>query len=366
MSRQGAISGAPDDAAAWLAVLAAVSEAVGHHMNNPLAAVAANVEHVAAEIARSRDSTAPASILARSLEQPIEDMSEAARQMREFVNPLATTGTNEPASEIDVGELLDEALAAAASGDGTPAHATVRRRTDRRIVGKPGGLRRAFATLLRAAPELVIDVESTGDYVTIELRRANGGPAPWASTPEMGPAGDAGLSLLVALRLARASGGDLFVDATGALVRVLLPTSAVAAPPPNLDLQRAPQPSTRTARILVIDDEPLVARSVARTLRSAHEVTICQRAYDALTRIQAGEKFDAIICDLMMAEMSGMAFYEALKIAAPELAERTVFMTGGAFTPAARAFVERAARPLLGKPFSAGELRAAVDDLLRD
>jgi hypothetical protein len=42
------------------------------------------------------------------------------------------------------------------------------------------------------------------------------------------------------------------------------------------------------------------------------------------------------------------------------MAERFVFLTGGAFTPNARAFLDQVDRPQLTKPFSQAQIRETV------
>ena len=83
-----------------------------------------------------------------------------------------------------------------------------------------------------------------------------------------------------------------------------------------------------------------------------------------LALIDAGKHFDAIISDLMMPEMSGMEFYDELARRAPELTERVVFISGGAFTQKASAFLERTSNQLVDKPFDPDTVRALVQRLL--
>ena len=71
--------------------------------------------------------------------------------------------------------------------------------------------------------------------------------------------------------------------------------------------------------------------------------------------------FDLILCDLMMPEMTGMDFYAALASRSESLARRVVFMTGGAFTPTAREFLDRVDNPRLDKPVDITRLRQLVD-----
>jgi CheY-like chemotaxis protein len=70
--------------------------------------------------------------------------------------------------------------------------------------------------------------------------------------------------------------------------------------------------------------------------------------------------FDALICDLMMPDVDGIAVYEALVEGDPELAGRLAFLTGGAFTDRAAHFARTTAVPLVRKPASRQELLAVV------
>jgi CheY-like chemotaxis protein len=96
----------------------------------------------------------------------------------------------------------------------------------------------------------------------------------------------------------------------------------------------------------------------------AHEVVGLTSRREALGRIEAGERFDLIFCDLLMPELSGMGFHAAVMGRTPELAGRIVFMTGGAFTPEARAFRQSVPHARLEKPFDLGEVLTLLDEHL--
>jgi len=85
----------------------------------------------------------------------------------------------------------------------------------------------------------------------------------------------------------------------------------------------------------------------------------------AAARVLAGERFDVIFCDLMMPEMTGMDFYAVIAEKEPQQADVSSSSPGGAFTPAARAFVARASNTFLEKPFDKRELDAALAKHLR-
>jgi CheY-like chemotaxis protein len=115
----------------------------------------------------------------------------------------------------------------------------------------------------------------------------------------------------------------------------------------------------------VIDDEAPVGVAVLRLLSREHEVECLLRADEALRRITGGERFDVILCDLLMPVMTGMELHAELVRAAPDQARRMVFLTGGAFTPPARAFLDKVPNSRLEKPFEPQTLRALVNERLQ-
>jgi CheY-like chemotaxis protein len=99
---------------------------------------------------------------------------------------------------------------------------------------------------------------------------------------------------------------------------------------------------------------------VRSTLGPEHEVVALTSAVDALARFARGERFDVILCDVMMPVMTGIELYERVRSADAETAARMIFLTGGAFTPEAQAFLERDTIRHLEKPFDLAELRRLV------
>jgi DNA-binding NtrC family response regulator len=108
----------------------------------------------------------------------------------------------------------------------------------------------------------------------------------------------------------------------------------------------------------VVDDEERLARSLALTLED-HEVAIATSGRQALASIKDGD-FDCIVCDLMMPDLSGMELHAELAREGRGDERRMVFMTGGAFTPRAREFVDEVPNEVIEKPFSMARLEAAI------
>src|SRR6185503_7422602 len=104
--------------------------------------------------------------------------------------------------------------------------------------------------------------------------------------------------------------------------------------------------------------------AMCRVLQEEHEVIGITSARDALSRLSEDTEraFDLILCDLMMSEMSGIELHGELVRRSPELARRVVFMTGGAFTPRARAFLQAVPNRCIEKPLDL----ETIDDLIRE
>lgn len=118
--------------------------------------------------------------------------------------------------------------------------------------------------------------------------------------------------------------------------------------------------------MLVVDDEPLILRIVAAILGPEHDVTCDPRADDALERIRGGQRFDVILCDLMMPHMTGMDLYEAVLAIDPTQAGAMVFVTGGAFTARGREFLDRVPNGTIEKPFNSASLLSSVNQVIRE
>ncbi|HTJ80238.1 MAG TPA: response regulator, partial [Polyangiaceae bacterium] len=174
-----------------------------------------------------------------------------------------------------------------------------------------------------------------------------------------------GLGLSISNRIVRALGGEIVVDTElgkGTTFRVVLPR----APSRRESVVPASvHPTQSRGRILVVDDETLILRTVTRSLSRDHDVVTASNPREALARIEKGERFDVILCDVMMPEMTGIDFLETLTRDIPELAERLVFLSGGASSPALRERVERAPNLCLEKPFEPAELKRAIRDKMR-
>jgi len=114
------------------------------------------------------------------------------------------------------------------------------------------------------------------------------------------------------------------------------------------------------ARILVVDDEPTVCRSLEKILtRKGYEVSQATCVSGALDSLESGQKFDLIIADLMMPQVSGI---ELLKIVRERWPDTPVLIiTGYASIASAVEATRSGAVGYIPKPFTPDELEKAVD-----
>jgi signal transduction histidine kinase len=370
----------------------------GHDLVNALTPIIYKLTLLAEDLARL-PGVAPGTLLDRAsadaFEPLIQQALEGAERVRSIVRDLKTFShpDEESLGVVDLRGVLKTSINLASGQirhrarlqtDLGPAPAV--RANERR-------LSQVFVNLLVNAAQAIPDGIAERNEIRIAMRTDEAGRAvvevrdtgagiapehlprlfdPFFTTK---PAGEGtGLGLSICHSIVSALGGELSVESElgqGSTFRVTLP--AAEAPNARTDMpgqtglgagSAAAPPPTRRARILAIDDDPHIGNAVRETLAREHDVVTLTSASEALRRLESGEHYDLILCDLMMPMMTGIDLHEILRRARPELAARMVFLTGGAFTARARTFLTEVANPRLEKPFDPKSLRSFVRQLL--
>jgi signal transduction histidine kinase len=361
-----------------LAALGTLAAGVAHEINNPLAYVAANLAFVAGAI------DAPDAKSAAQVREALAEAREGCERIRQIVRDLQLFSRAEDAGDdgelVDVRAVLDSSANVVANEVRARAKLVKEYAADVPAVSANATrLGQVFLNLILNAAQAVPEGEpdkhevrlvarAAGEQVIVEVRDTGQGIRPevrarifdpFFTTKPVGVG--TGLGLSIAHRIVTALGGDLDVESEpghGATFRVRLP----AAPREASTGAKGSMPrlvaSRRRARILVIDDEPMIGAMLERVLRHAHDVDSTADAVVAIDRITRGERFDLILCDLMMPGRTGEDVQRAIAAVAPDQARRMMFLTGGASSRRAQEFLERQPNPVVEKPF-------VVDDLLR-
>ncbi len=362
---------------------------VAHEINNPLSYTASNITFVASELremlAAGDPTLAGSTPRVREVLVALEDAREGAQRVGRIVRDLKTfsrADSAEPA-EADVESVLDLSLRLA--GNQIRARALVVREFGGvpKVKAAESRLGQVFVNLLVNAAQAIREGNVEGNEIHIATKRLPGGSVavevrdtgsgmtpevlahvfdPFFTTKAVGEG--TGLGLSICHGIITDLGGEIVFESTpgvGTVVRVVLPVAGLQAELPPAPMAETPAPG---ARILIIDDELSVAKALKRLIGKVEDVVILTDAREALQRIEAGERYDLIVSDLMMPAMTGMDLHRALLASQPDQAARMVFVTGDAFTPEARAFLAQFPGRHLEKPFDLAEIRRVVREVL--
>jgi DNA-binding response OmpR family regulator/anti-sigma regulatory factor (Ser/Thr protein kinase) len=367
-----------------MAAVGMLSASIAHEINNPLAVVTANLEILANGLGASVGETARTDI-----EEPLRDALEAAERVRNIVRDLKIFSRSEGEGEgtaVDIHRVLESSIRMASNEIRHRAQLIRRFGEVPMVEGGETRLGQVFLNLIvnaaqaipagrASANEISVSTEPDGfDRVAVEVADTGVGiPAdkldrvfdPFFTTK---PAGlGTGLGLAICHRIVAEMGGAISVRSRigeGSVFRVVLRR---APSEPTAERARAATATVAAAaqrgRVLVVDDEPVLGRTIQRILVD-HDVTVLTSARQALDTITGGGRFDVILSDLMMPEMTGMELFQQLAKSIPDQAGRMIFMTGGAFSADAAAFLQQVAHPAIEKPFRPSLLRETLQKVL--
>jgi len=131
-------------------------------------------------------------------------------------------------------------------------------------------------------------------------------------------------------------------------------------------MSRANDPSTVHARILLVDDDPLITELVVDMLgMEGHEVDTAPDGIEALRRLES-QRYDLIITDLHMPKLDGSGFYRQLTERRTHPLRKIIFLTGTTGTSTEHRLIQESGVPILLKPFNVVDLIELVRRMLRE
>jgi len=352
---------------------------VGHEINNPLAYVLSNIEFALEEV-RTMAGGSPSGRL-QSIVEVLQEAEEGAQRIRKIVRGLRAFSREEGSSRpTDVEGALRLSVNMAMHELRLKAQVRSELGPVPKVLGDEARLAQVFVNLLVNAAQAFKTSDPEVNQIVVRTRHdpaanvvvveiADNGPGipaeilprifdPFFTTKPVGVG--TGLGLSISHSLVTGLGGELTCDTKvgeGTTFRVALPVAAADA----LD---AAVPSaaekTRVGRVLLVDDEPGMLRAMTRLLQTQHVVVSTQDPREAIRLLQAGQRFDVILCDLMMPHMNGMELYQEVLAIDPGAARRIVFVTGGVVDEGTRQFLATSEHERIEKPFAPQDLRAVV------
>lgn len=118
------------------------------------------------------------------------------------------------------------------------------------------------------------------------------------------------------------------------------------------------------ARILLVDDDPLIAELVVDMLGlDGYDVETAPDGMTALEKLE-GQRYDLIVTDLHMPKLDGSGFYRELLQRQAHPSKKIIFLTGTTGGTEEHRFIREAGLPVLLKPFNMSQLMEMVRSVL--
>jgi signal transduction histidine kinase/ActR/RegA family two-component response regulator len=355
-----------------MASLGLMAAGVAHEINNPLSYILSNLSF-AAERAIDHESRAA-----------LREALEGAGRVRDIVRDLKTLSrmeTERNLTAVDPRNCVDTALKLAF--DEVRPHAKVQRHFNEvpQVLGDERRLVQILLNLFTNAAQSIAPGAPDDNQISVEVKLADtkteveivvtdtGAGISEAHLPKVfepffttKPAGQGtGLGLSICHRLTHAMGGRIQVsseEGKGSRFSVFL-SAATSPRQPDVPLSEPVHAIPRGRRLLIIDDEMLVARAVRRLFDNEFRIDIAVDGRSALEKLKATE-YDVVLCDLVMPDISGLDVYRQVRIENEALARRFIFATGGLFSQELSESVKRLSNKIIEKPFDPEQLHRLI------
>ena len=367
-----------------LAALGELTSGVAHELNNPLATVVGYAELLALDLSLPdgvkrklatihQEATRASNIVSNLLSYArrsspeksfvsVNDVIEATLEMRRYQlqndNVRITPDLSAKVPPIWGDELQLQQVLLNIVNNAAQAVSGWRGSGEIRIWTRPATSNgRAIARII---------IEDNGPGIAPEHKRRVFDPFFTTKPPGEGT----GLGMSIALRIISNHDGFIDLDSElghGARFTIELPGAAGSELAETYDdAPELPIERDESAHILVIDDEePVVTLMSEILMMDGHRVTPAFNGAEAIALLNVGE-YDLILSDVRMPAVGGPTFFEILQTTRPDLLPKVVFVTGDTMSSSTQQFLQRAARPVLAKPFDPERLRTMVADNLRE
>lgn len=359
-----------------LAALGTLLTGVAHELNNPLAVVSAQallmqdtaldpklIER-AGKIARAADrcTRIVRTFLAMARKRPLEHAAVDINDVVESVMAVTSYSLRKSNIELKL-ELSPELPPVWANEDELNQVVTNLVVNAQQAIAECGGGGRL--KLVSAYDDVeqtvLLSISDNGPGIAPEIRTRIF--EPFFTTKEVGQG--TGIGLAVCHRIVESLQGSIRVSSPagqGAQFTISLPA---ARDDDSTVVEQSGEPAKAPmCRALVIDNEPEITTMLKEILAlDGHEVRCATSGQKAL-KLLSRQDFQVILMDLRMPGIDGISLYKTLARLSPRLLDRIGFITGDTFSSSASEFLNQTERPYIEKPFTPGQVRGLVDELL--
>lgn len=362
--------------------LGQLAAGVGHEINNPLFYLLMKVESLIAEASQKKLVHEQKELA--EIHQGLEKIQSIVKELKSF----SRGQIDESPTQVDLKAILHSAVGMAKNQIQHRAQLKVSLPDDLPYVdGNESRLGQVFLNLLINAAQAIdpgsadkneISVEAIANsksQVIVKIRDTGRGIPPevrqnlfkpFYTTKPIGEG--TGLGLSISQSILSRYGGQISFETQvgkGTVFQVSLPASELQ-PAKLPQFQGRCNLSGLSGRVLLIDDDEELLSVLEDVVSSEHQVFAFQDARKALGFVAKDSQFDCVVCDLMMPNMDGSEFYQELRLTAPELCKKIVFMTGGSFTEKTDKFLSRAQIRYREKPINSDELLDLISQVVSE
>jgi two-component system cell cycle sensor histidine kinase/response regulator CckA len=369
-----------------MAAVGTLAAGVAHEVNNPLTYVLSNLEEASSKIQAAAKPELEETLQRICTEtlQCLSTATEGALRVQRTVQDLNTIARSdqEQIATIHVQEVLDSTITIVMNTLRHKGRLVTDYEEVRPVRADAPRLGQIFLNLLMNAceslddgkpgeNEIRVEVQEDGDNVVVSISDTGAGISkeqidrifdPFFTTKPVGVG--TGLGLWVCQNLLKDIGGDIQVESEEGVGT----TFSIRVPATDQPVQEeaparpAPTDTGVRYRLLVVDDEPAIAELLGEVL-DHHEVHLAHSGTEALNQLRS-HRFDLVLCDLMMPDLSGIQVYEASLEEVSGPSPRFVFLTGGAVTETAKRFLSKTHRRVITKPFRPALVRQVISEEL--
>lgn len=376
-----------------LACIGQMSAGIAHEVNNPVAYVLANLTSLTdllddLEDANLGEAAKQALSGAREI---VTDCAGGMERIRRVVSDLKVFSRVEydHIEQVDLNQVVESACQLAGNEVRHRARLVIEAGDVPRVLGDASKLTQVIVNLLINAAQAIESGDASRHRITVATRLDQGdvvlrvADTGCGIAPELLPRifepfvttkprdRGTGLGLWLVNEIVRLHEGQISVESKlgqGTSFEVRMPAGRSMRsmlPAESVENQNASIPARRRSRVLLIDDDAALRRALIRLLSAHHVIIEADGGSGGIAAIDSGAHFDAVLCDLMMPDLDGPAVYEHIARTRPALLDHLAFLSGGAFTPRVRRFLDEVATQVVEKPASREALLRVIDGLTR-